>query len=404
MKWFIRLILSILILALLYYFRLPIQSQIIHWAIHKFIKPKSFTYQTIEGSLISRLDFHQLKIINSSLIPINSTIACDFLEIYKPYMGSHATLKFHNASIKIDGSEPIRFFGQYSPQTINLRLYSQSNYISPILKLLKINIPLSGFLKSIAQYDLTFTGNAKNLRILGSFSINQYTQKPFLFKNIASSLQLQFSKPELFPDGSIHITHIQMQNKELTLNIDKGSIIFQKDLKQILCHLTARCTLKDLIILIEVNGPIDNPDIQMSSNSNLSQTELALIILTGISWKNTRESIDNEKVNLSVMNDLLSYFFYDKQSDDLKKWFHVDQVNVDINDDQSSIQTKKKIHDSNYLLHESTLTKKDQTHKLGIGFEKKPGTNIEISGEKEINNETQETQENRVLLKLNKSF
>jgi len=242
-----------------------------------------------------------------------------------------------NARIFIPNSDPVVFTGKISEGQINGNLYAKSLDLHAASRFwatedLKMN--LQGFASNI---DFKVQGPLSSPKVNGSFMVDSIRYKSILLTNALSGVNVTLIFPlrQFQMKGEVDVNSGLVNVRKVNLHLTSSKFIFAGDALNPVMYIHLGAKVEDMYIHLAINGPLDHPQLLISSDPPMASQDALRVLFTGNAWAFstspfngvTSSQLAENFLNYSLQdfNDQQQLGFKTKLTDNLKLGAEMDQ-------------------------------------------------------------------------------
>jgi hypothetical protein len=416
---FISLI--ILICGLTYYFIFTTKgsASVAKLALFEYSNARNIEIEKEEGSLSEKVSYHNIEISDFKDLPPGTVLKVQRLDVYFTSLNLEGlNVEIFNGRLKLPGLNQILFYGNYKDAFLNFSVYSKDVDIRYLMDLFSGGKGLEKLSGKINEADLYIKGRLLEPEIEGELQIDRFLYDKVSIENcpIRPSLKLTDIKDALKIFGEVVLNSGTISGpKTAIINLHKSKIAFSGDPKKPHIDLQGDSTVERINIAISLKGPIDKPDLKLTSEPPLPSTRLLVMLATGRSWKGADESLNEGRISADLVKDFVDYFFFAGSGSKLAERFGID-LSVTYNSETKGVSVKKTISEkaeATYRAEQPQAKEKEEKQATNqyLGGEYKITDAVSIGAEKELPRDTKdiETQKtsqpnDKVFLKYKQKF
>ncbi|MDD5614465.1 MAG: translocation/assembly module TamB domain-containing protein, partial [Candidatus Omnitrophica bacterium] len=378
-----------------------------------YLKAANINIGKSSGSLINGLLFENIEISSFNAMPENIALKISKLDGYfRPWRSSGLALKLHNGRIDLPNSDPILFSGRYQGGILDLDIFSKRIVISDIGAVFSLPQDLQSINGAVSDFSSKVGGLQARPDFNGSFKIEQIAQDGFSVSGSQAVFKGFYSKDDFYIQADFEGGSIA--KKDITVNIQWAKTEFSQGHKSPSIDFQGYSQVGGVKIEISLRGSIQNPYLKLTSNPELSQERLLIMLVTGKRWKGADYFFQEGEVTPELAKDLVDYFILGGRADKIMQRFGLSDISFRYNNTVRSFGLKKSLSenvDASYELEQSLINGQSQAPVQRIGGEYRitDGLSVEIDRELKSDRITGEEEkesqaEGKIFLRFKKEF
>jgi len=331
-------------------------------------------------------------------------------------IGSISVKIFHGRLSALD-SDAIIFSGGYKGGFLDFNIYAKRINTGSFIGLFNQQITLIPVTGDLADADFYVKGYLKELSVKGTFFIKELNRGQFSLRESAVTTDLNLKNIVESPKikGSVIINNgvVYFPSKTM-IYLEEGKFLFLADPRKPSFDIKGNSDVDRVKIKIILKGTFDKPDIHLSSDPNLPQEQLLVMLITGKGWKGVDTAFNKGAIPPDLAMDFIDYFVLGGGGAKLADRFGITGFSVTADKTTKGIEIKKSVSSKaevGYSVLETQNEGKTSATTQKISGELKVTETISLSGEKEFKQngsleksaQEQKTDE-KVMIKFKKSF
>ncbi|MDD3375367.1 MAG: translocation/assembly module TamB domain-containing protein [Candidatus Omnitrophica bacterium] len=376
-------------------------------------------WEQAEGSLVSGMLYKNIVLENLKWFPIPNQLKVQTLIVNIHSLSlNEVELQIDNARLILPDADPVLFRGKIEKGSVDFNLYSKSISDGELKDLLKADV-LSGVKGSLSEVDVFIKGSVDQPLISGEFVIEKITKNGFFLEKAPGEFKINIKNDEnvlglhglvILKGGTIH------GNKTALVRLQESKIMFNGDPQKPSFNIKATSVVERIKIDIAVKGSLQNPDLQVSSDSPMAKERLLLALATNRTWKDSEELLNKGEVSADLSKDFIDYFLFGGQGDQFAQKLGLRSFSVKYDAQGKGIAVTKDLADgleASYEIEERSKVDQKPDVSQKVGGEYKVTDAISVGAQKEfitqekkdlINEKNKSKTDDRVYLKYKKGF
>lgn len=391
---------------------------IVKSALLKYTRAQSVNIQKSEGILARTLVFHDVEIVGSNILRLNSIVKIQRLEGFFEFLNLEGiNVKIYNGRLLLPNLELIVFRGNFKRSIIDANIYSKGFNVERISGFFPEIKYLKGIAGSISNIDIYTKGTVLGLKFNGECQIEKLLRKDFSLSNcpVLFNLQLKnFNKePEL--NGTVFLNSGTISGlKTALINLSESKISFSDDSKKASLDLKGTADVEGTKINIVLKGTFEKPELKLTSEPPLPQERLLVMLITGKSWNAAEMALDKGQFSLDLVKDFVDYFLFSGSGSKIFKQLGISDISVTLEQAKKGVVIKKAITEkieASYAVEQSQVKEALPTTTQKVGGEYKITEGLSIEAEKELKQEDksgvspeEQKPDDKVMIKFKKKF
>jgi hypothetical protein len=330
-----------------------------------------------------------------------------------------------NASFSVPNSGPIYLRGTYQNNILNANVYTKWLNVEELFNILNPNNEwmwsekITGMTNDI---DLNITGAIFSPTIQGHFKIDQLHRNGFVLADTEGRVDLHISH---FPPvkqaqlvGKVFVDQGALASpRSAVIHLHDSHFLFEGDPKRVKLNLHGESDVDDTHINVSLEGPIEQPELNVLSSPPQQKNVLLVMLLTNQPWKGTQEAFNTGEISPEVAKDFSDYFLFNGQGNVLTQKLGIKDVSFSFEKGKRGVGFKKDIYknlDATYEVEEATDITAQKTYKQTVGGELKVSPAVSITADKELEAQNDDTHQitsedkpvtdSKVMLKIKTNF
>lgn len=382
-----------------------------------FSKDAKLTVGHIQGHIGVGFKIDNLEVNDFENLPMGSVVRIQTFEISNPVWDiDSGKITLQNARVMLPNADPIILDGKYHGGVLDFSLFSQSidlKQVAEILGIEKIYLPSYDDIKNL---DFHIQGSMDVPIISGNFFVEKLIYKDFTLRNAKVTVNLKLSKfsDEFTLAGEIVVEEGKLLIKNTEINLQKSTFFIKPDLPSTSFFIEGKSRVDGTEIQVILKGTKDKPDLQLSSEDDISKDKLLLMLATGKSWKGLDTAIDKKQVSSDLVKDFVDYFVFAGSGDRLARKMGIKNIFVNLEKEKKGIGVKKQLLDNvdvGYEVNEMGAATSPKSLQQKISGDVSVTNKVSVSMEKELKVKDGTSQvlqdkpeDNKVLIKYKTKF
>ncbi|MCK5214315.1 MAG: translocation/assembly module TamB domain-containing protein [Candidatus Omnitrophica bacterium] len=350
---------------------------------------------TGQGSLIKGLTFENLEIADVSGFPFGTRLKAQsiFIDLDSLNIFSGLTVKIDNMRLLFPESETLLIYGSFQSGELDFNIYSRGVTVYEVknyLPDLKGLIPIDG---SLVDIDLAIKGRYFEPEIAGSIMIEECVYKGFTLTEsrllIDAALKDKIRGVRLY--GDVKIDGGILRNSRTEVILEEGLIKFSGLWDRPDFLIKGYSTIEATRVNIVARGPVEKPEIMLSSDPPYSEEKLMVMLATGKSWQSVEKAIEGEALSsLNLSKDFIDYFFFAGKKNKFAGKLGIHDVTLKMEKNASGFGAKKNITGRvkvGFELEKRVDDSEEETLSRKIQGEVKVTDSVSVGVEREVTRE-----------------
>lgn len=302
------------------------------------------------GSIAQGLELENIEFNNMDWLPPDMFLRIQKLNVKFSTLGwRQAEAHIENARLSKPQGNPIVLSGYYNQGEFRLNIFSTGINVND----LEFFLVRFGFEKyklyvekgKLGAFDLTLEGDIDHFRVHGEIYLEEYVYKDFTVTDGPFKINVSFKKQDekYISEGEIFLESGVLVVRKTTIQLNTSRLLFssQDEWPQLLAR--GESTIGETKINIYVKGPVNKPNLDLSSDPPFSQDKLLLMLATNKSWNSLDNSLVQQKLSTQALGDVIDYFVLGGSGSGLAKKLGIKDVWFDTDKDRNAVGIKKEI-------------------------------------------------------------
>ena len=367
-----------------------------------------------KGNLIDGIELENVEFENVRFFPVPNKLRVQKIYLEMDGWGmDNFKVRADNARLFFPGMDPVVIFFSLDHGKAEGNVYARELSIEN-LQWGDIKMP-DDLLCEIRDADIRFSGSMEDLAVKGSFSIQKILREWFNFSDSFAEFDLKLDlkkMPEGGVSGKVFIRGGKLSGLRTALiQINEGRIFFDGAVQRPNFDIIGNSRVEKIKIDIQAKGSLENPDLMLKSNKDISQERLLMMLTTNRTWQATEAGLMAGRLSPAVIKDFLGYFWSGYRNKD--SWFGdwMRRISVDYDRKAGTLGVNAEVTDrldAGYEVKRQPENPQEMRYK--ISGEYKVTDRLSVAGEKEFLNsgigaaEDPLVTDDRILLKINQKF
>ena len=387
--------------------------------LYEFAGIKNVAVGRITGNIAQGLKAEDIQL--SGIKGINPSIVVKIHQasLFIPYFNpAHLVLKISNGKVDLFLGNSLIFAGSYADHMWVINLYTSSIDLRSVVGL----FPNAGIFNNLSgiveQPDIYITGSWLKNKISGKFIVRKAFFNRFIledcpvnFKGVVERLNKEFSVK-----GEVGLREGNFYFKKTQITLQAGKIIYSGNPKEPSFDLKGDSLIGETKINIIYKGSFKKPDLRLTSDPDLPQQVLLIMLATSEPWKGMESSYQSGQLNPDLARDFLDYFLLGGSGSKLAKKLGISEVSFKYDAASQGIKATSPITDKIGVIYGVEQTKPSGenqavTTQYDVGAKLKFTDSLSLTGETQINKQDAQTvpgeqpkPEDKVILKYEFKF
>lgn len=275
--------------------------------------PGHLVYERMEGSLIRGVRVFNIEIRRPMIFREGSLVRIQELQMrLERFALDGLDVSLVNARVLDPKADPVVVSGAFSGGHYNLNVYTRSLELGVLQQVIRHFRNPPDVHGELTHLDLLLSGDLLRPALKGKFVIDHIPQNGFLLRDAPVDSDLYFMRAGRLwgTYGSLLIHQGWLQAPRTVVRLGECRLTFDGDPRnpQIDIHGTAH--VGRVRIWITVKGTRKDPRVELSSDPDLPQEQLMLMLTTGKRWDSLSGSNAVYKMTPELAGDFVDYFFF----------------------------------------------------------------------------------------------
>ncbi|MGE0268756.1 MAG: translocation/assembly module TamB domain-containing protein [Candidatus Omnitrophota bacterium] len=301
-------------------------------------------------------------------------------------------VRINNARLKLPVSDPVVLNGDYSAGELNAVIYTTSLDVSEIAGYIPKNSHTNYLQGLVKKVDVRIQGRYENPVVTGNLLAVELDNRMVTLKESPVEIDLKFKDilSYLQVSGEVALNKGKVTAKRTSLKLKPSKLYFSGNPENPRLDINGETTISKVLIHVGVEGTLEEPEINLSSEPSLPEHELFLMLATGKKWESIDESIATGSVSPKLTKDLIEFMFFGGTGNKVAERFGLTDFSVSFGPDRKGIGASKKLSEGVEVKYEvQSETDPAKTTNNGV-LTQKVGSEIRVS--------------KRITLDINKEF
>lgn len=385
----------------------------------KHFRPKNINIKTADGSLSKKLTLKDIQLDDLRGFPSGSILKIQELKAYFTSLSASGLhIKVFNGRLKLPGSEPIYFYGDYEGGYLNFNIYSKRADVRYIIDAFSRSEAIKNLSGTINDLDIHVAGSFLKPEFKGEFQIEKFSYANFYMTNCHGFFSISLSDlngdPKVYGEVNFENGLIYAQ-KTATIEVEPSKVLFSGIPKNPQLDLKGASIVGKTKIKITLKGAVDKPDLKLASTPPMPEERLLLMLLTGKEWKGAETALSQGQITADIAKDFVDYLLFAGSGVKIAQRYGID-LSLQYDKQTKGFGVKKAISEkaeASYKFEQPKGQEGKTTATHQVGGEYKIMENISVGAEKklEIEKKTEEKQadsetkgEDKIFIKYKKAF
>lgn len=374
--------------------------------------------KTADGSLSKKLTLKDIQLDDLRGLAAGSILKMQELKVYFTSLNAKGLfIKVFNGRLKLPGSEPIYFYGDYEGGSLNFKIYSKKADVRYMIDAFSRSEAIKNLSGTINDLDIHVAGSFLKPKFKGEFQIEKLSYANLHMGNCRGFFSIDLSDlnddPKVYGEVNLENGLIYAQ-KTARIEIRPSKVLFSGIPKNPQLDLKGASTIGNTKIQITLKGTVDKPDLKLSSTPPLQQERLLLMLLTDKEWKGAETALRQGQISMDIAKDFVDYLLFAGSGGKIAQHYGID-LSLQYDKQTKGFGVKKAISEKaevSYKFEQPQEQEDKTTTTHQVGGEYKIMENISVGAEKKLEIEkTEEKQadsetkgEDKIFIKYKKAF
>lgn len=395
-------------------------SFLVSSALSKYFKHKNINIKAVDGTLSKKLTLKDIQLDDLSGFPPGSILKIQELKAYFTSLSAGGLhIEVFNGRLKLPGSEPVYFYGDYEGGHLNFNVYSKRTDVRCIIDAFASSAAVKNLSGTINYFDIHIAGSFLKPEFKGKFQIEKFAYANFYMTNCYGFFSINLSglngDPKMHGEVNFENGLIYAQ-KTATIEVEPSKVLFSGIPKNPQLDLNGASIVGKTKIKITLKGTVDKPDLELASTPPMPQERLLLMLFTGMELKGAETALRQGQITADIAKDFADYLFFAGSGLKIAQRYGID-LSLQFDKQAKGFGVKKAISEkaeASYKFEQPQGQEGKTSAAHRVGGEYKISENISVGGEKklEVEKEAEEKQtdseteggEDKIFIKYKKAF